>query len=117
MDRYRAEMKKFYFDPSKHKTYLDQLGIKYPTVRTAATNQPEPGRRPARAGRVWACRSGRGGRTLRARHAPTRRARQGAIEQGAAGQGAGGQDARGRGAGGLGAARVITWRALPSLGA
>jgi aminobenzoyl-glutamate utilization protein B len=31
--RYRPEMKKFYFDPTKYKTYLEQLGIKYPTVR------------------------------------------------------------------------------------
>jgi aminobenzoyl-glutamate utilization protein B len=33
MARYRDEMKKFYYDPTKYKTYLDQLGIKYPTVR------------------------------------------------------------------------------------
>ena len=32
MDRYRAEMKKYYFDPTKYKTYLEQLGIKYPTT-------------------------------------------------------------------------------------
>ncbi|MBI2834974.1 MAG: amidohydrolase [Acidobacteria bacterium] len=35
LDKYRAEMKKLYFDPTKHKTYLEQLGIKYPTVRGA----------------------------------------------------------------------------------
>jgi aminobenzoyl-glutamate utilization protein B len=33
MDRYRPEMKKYYYDPAKYKTYLEQLGIKYPTVR------------------------------------------------------------------------------------
>jgi aminobenzoyl-glutamate utilization protein B len=33
MDRYRAEMRKYYYDPTKYKTYLEQLGIKYPTVR------------------------------------------------------------------------------------
>jgi aminobenzoyl-glutamate utilization protein B len=33
VDQYRAEMKKYYFDPTKYKTYLEQLGIKYPTVR------------------------------------------------------------------------------------
>ena len=33
MARYRPEMKKYYYDPSKYKTYLDQLGIKYPTTR------------------------------------------------------------------------------------
>jgi len=37
MDRYRPEMRKYYFDPTKHKTYLDQLGIKYPTVRGGTT--------------------------------------------------------------------------------
>jgi aminobenzoyl-glutamate utilization protein B len=33
MAKYREQMKKFYFDPSKYRTYLEQLGIKYPTVR------------------------------------------------------------------------------------
>jgi len=33
MERYRSEMRKYYYDPTKYKTYLDQLGIKYPTVR------------------------------------------------------------------------------------
>ena len=33
MAKYRPEMKKFYYDPAKYKTYLEQLGIKYPTVR------------------------------------------------------------------------------------
>jgi aminobenzoyl-glutamate utilization protein B len=37
MDQYRPEMRKYYFDPTKHKTYLDQLGITYPTVRTTTT--------------------------------------------------------------------------------
>jgi aminobenzoyl-glutamate utilization protein B len=32
MDRYRPEMRKYYFDPGRYKTYLDQLGIKYPTL-------------------------------------------------------------------------------------
>lgn len=32
MDRYRPEMRKYYFDPTKYKTYLEQLGIKYPTL-------------------------------------------------------------------------------------
>ncbi|MGH9163014.1 MAG: peptidase dimerization domain-containing protein [Vicinamibacteraceae bacterium] len=38
MDRYRPEMRKHYFDPTKHKTYLEQLGIEYPTVRTDSTS-------------------------------------------------------------------------------
>jgi aminobenzoyl-glutamate utilization protein B len=33
LQQYRPEMKKMYFDPTKYKTYLEQLGIKYPTVR------------------------------------------------------------------------------------
>jgi aminobenzoyl-glutamate utilization protein B len=37
MDRYRPEMKKYYYDPTKYKTYLEQLGIKYPTVRAQST--------------------------------------------------------------------------------
>ena len=32
MDKYRDQMKKYYYDPSKYKTYLEQLGITYPTV-------------------------------------------------------------------------------------
>jgi aminobenzoyl-glutamate utilization protein B len=34
MDRYREEMRKYYYDPSKYATYLDQLGITYPTIRS-----------------------------------------------------------------------------------
>jgi aminobenzoyl-glutamate utilization protein B len=30
MAKYRPEMKKMYFDPTKYKTYLEQLGIPYP---------------------------------------------------------------------------------------
>lgn len=33
MERFRPEMQKYYFDSSKYKTYMDQLGIKYPTIR------------------------------------------------------------------------------------
>jgi len=32
MEKYRPQMEKFYYDPSKYDTYLDQLGIKYPTL-------------------------------------------------------------------------------------
>lgn len=32
MEKYRPEMKKYYYDPSKYKTYLEQLGIVYPTL-------------------------------------------------------------------------------------
>ena len=43
MAKYRPEMRKYYYDPTKYKTYLDQLGIKYPTVRDAATTAPTGG--------------------------------------------------------------------------
>jgi aminobenzoyl-glutamate utilization protein B len=33
MEKYRPLMKPLYYDPSKYDTYLEQLGIKYPTVR------------------------------------------------------------------------------------
>jgi aminobenzoyl-glutamate utilization protein B len=33
MDKFRPEMKKYYYDPTKYKTYLEQLGIAYPTVK------------------------------------------------------------------------------------
>ena len=35
MERYRPQMQKFYFDASKYDTYLDQLGIKFPTLTKA----------------------------------------------------------------------------------
>ncbi len=34
MEQYRDKMKTFYYDPARYDTYLEQLGIKYPTVRT-----------------------------------------------------------------------------------
>ena len=33
MERYRPAMKKLYYDAAKYDTYLEQLGIKYPTVK------------------------------------------------------------------------------------
>jgi aminobenzoyl-glutamate utilization protein B len=33
MERYRPEMRKYYFDASRYKTYLDQLGVKYPQLK------------------------------------------------------------------------------------
>jgi aminobenzoyl-glutamate utilization protein B len=35
MEKYRTEMKKYYYDPSRFKTYLEQLNITYPTVKSA----------------------------------------------------------------------------------
>lgn len=36
MAKYRPEMRKYYYDPSKHRTYLEQLGLRYPTLKPAA---------------------------------------------------------------------------------
>ena len=44
MARYRPEMRKFYYDPKKYRTYLEQLGITYPTVRPAAQTGAGTGR-------------------------------------------------------------------------
>ena len=33
LGRYRSEMRKHYYDPTKYTTYLEQLGVQYPTVR------------------------------------------------------------------------------------
>ena len=33
MEKFRPEMRTYYYDPSKYKTYLEQLGIAYPTVK------------------------------------------------------------------------------------
>jgi aminobenzoyl-glutamate utilization protein B len=40
LGKYREQMRKYYYDPTKYKTYLDQLGIKYPTVKTT-TSSPQ----------------------------------------------------------------------------
>jgi aminobenzoyl-glutamate utilization protein B len=33
MEKFAPQLKKYYYDPSRYKTYLDQLGVKYPTVK------------------------------------------------------------------------------------
>jgi aminobenzoyl-glutamate utilization protein B len=33
-EKYRPALEKLYYDPSRYRTYLEQLGITYPTVRT-----------------------------------------------------------------------------------
>ena len=37
MEKYRPEMRKYYYDPARYSTYLEQLGIKYPTLRASET--------------------------------------------------------------------------------
>ena len=40
MEEFAPQLQKYYYDPAKYKTYLDQLGIKYPTVKA---EQPKSG--------------------------------------------------------------------------
>jgi len=35
MERFRPQMRKFYYDATKYDTYLDQLGVKFPTLTKA----------------------------------------------------------------------------------
>ncbi|MCG6957559.1 MAG: amidohydrolase [Gemmatimonadetes bacterium] len=41
MEEYRPLMRPFYYDPSKYDTYLDQLGITYPTVKPKPISQED----------------------------------------------------------------------------
>jgi aminobenzoyl-glutamate utilization protein B len=34
MEKFRPEMRKYYYDPTRYASYLEQLGIAYPTIRT-----------------------------------------------------------------------------------
>jgi len=34
MEKFAPQLKKFYYDPMHYKTYLEQLGIQYPTTKT-----------------------------------------------------------------------------------
>ena len=45
MAEYREKMKAFYFDPTRFKTYLEQLGVPYPPpVKPAGRERPDQGR-------------------------------------------------------------------------
>jgi aminobenzoyl-glutamate utilization protein B len=57
MERWRPRMREFYYDPARYSTYLEQLGIEYPTVKAqpitedgAAAGTAAPTRGPAAAG-------------------------------------------------------------------
>jgi aminobenzoyl-glutamate utilization protein B len=39
MAKFRPEMKKFYYNPVKYSSYLEQLSIKYPTVRAKSKEE------------------------------------------------------------------------------
>jgi len=30
MDRFKPELRKYYYDPTRYKSYLEQLGVQYP---------------------------------------------------------------------------------------
>ena len=36
LEKYRPQMRRFYYDPTRFGTYLEQLGIQYPTLRKSA---------------------------------------------------------------------------------
>jgi aminobenzoyl-glutamate utilization protein B len=40
MERFKPELKKFYYDPAKYKSYLEQLGVQYPPPMPPAPSQP-----------------------------------------------------------------------------
>lgn len=42
VSRFIPELRKLYYDPAKYPTYLEQLGIKYPTVKDGTANNPAP---------------------------------------------------------------------------
>jgi aminobenzoyl-glutamate utilization protein B len=42
MAKWRPLMREYYYDPSKFDTYLDQLGITYPTIRAKPVSDDEP---------------------------------------------------------------------------
>jgi aminobenzoyl-glutamate utilization protein B len=43
MEKYRPLMRPFYYDPSRFDSYLEQLGIEYPTVKPRAISQQQDG--------------------------------------------------------------------------
>ena len=43
MDRWRPEMRPFYYDPDRYDTYMEQLGIEYPTLRETAVSDQDAG--------------------------------------------------------------------------
>ena len=42
MDRYRPEMRKYYFDPSRYETYMEQLGVSYPMLEPPSGSSRQP---------------------------------------------------------------------------
>ena len=44
--RYREPMRRYYYDPARYGTYLEQLGVPYPTVRRPDGSCPAPAPQP-----------------------------------------------------------------------
>lgn len=42
MEQWRERMRPFYYDPDRYDTYLQQLGIEYPTIRRPVSEQDAP---------------------------------------------------------------------------
>jgi len=42
MDKYEPQLEKFYYDADKYPSYLEQLGIKYPTLRPQTSTNGQP---------------------------------------------------------------------------
>ena len=59
MQRWKPELEKFYYDPSRFDNYLEQLGIEYPTLRPRPVSEddgaPRRGRRRIRAEGALRC--------------------------------------------------------------
>ncbi len=43
MSRFRPQMKQFYYNPKRYKTYLEQLGITYPNLDVGTNKVPDDG--------------------------------------------------------------------------
>jgi len=39
MERFRPQLRKFYYDPTKYKSYLEQLGVPYPPPMPPVTEK------------------------------------------------------------------------------
>ena len=48
MRRWKPELEKYYYDPSRFDTYLEQLGIEYPTLRSTPVSQDGSGNEESR---------------------------------------------------------------------
>ncbi len=57
MAEFKPKLEKFYYDPVKYKTYLEQLGIQYPTVRNDQKEAVKKAVEKAAAAKVGSSRS------------------------------------------------------------